>query len=279
MPSELVKRGVTLPQSVNFEHHPVLLSEAMKALNIKSGGTYVDGTFGRGGHSREILRRLGAKGRLIAIDKDPEAVEVATQIEAENFWIEHGSFRDLEAILKKLNIDCIDGVLLDLGVSSPQLQSAKRGFSFSVDGPLDMRMDPTSGLTALQWINTAPEDEITQVINNYGEERFASRIARAITNQRSDQEITTTFELKNLVSTAIPRKFHTGKEPATKTFQAIRIFLNKELDDLRYFCEHVVPLLANGARIAIISFHSLEDRIVRHALRDYQHPMFQSVCL
>ena len=157
-------------------------------------------------------------------------------------------------------------------MSSPQLQSAKRGFSFSVDGPLDMRMDPTSGLTALQWINTAPEDEITQVINNYGEERFASRIARAITNQRSDQEITTTFELKNLVSTAIPRKFHTGKEPATKTFQAIRIFLNKELDDLRYFCEHVVPLLANGARIAIISFHSLEDRIVKTCFKRLSTP-------
>ena len=244
-------------------HIPVLLDEAVDALNIKPDGIYVDGTFGRGGHAKEILSRLSDGGLLVAIDKDPQAVIEGRKLESDNFKIFHGTFGDVKNILSNIGISHVDGVLLDLGVSSPQLDSATRGFSFSLNGPLDMRMDNHSGSTAEVWLNSVPQSELSRVLKVYGEERFASRIAKAIVTARAVERISTTTQLSQLVEKAIPKKFHSTKNPATKTFQAIRIHLNRELESLESFLSQVASILLVCARLVIISFHSLEDRMVK----------------
>ncbi len=245
------------------EHFSVLLHEAVDALNVRSSGTYLDGTFGRGGHSKEILKKLGKGGRLIAVDKDADAVLSANSFPAENFHIVHGSFADITRILSGYQIAEIDGVLLDLGVSSPQLNDASRGFSFMSDGPLDMRMDVTQGMSAANWLNGATTDEITQVLKDFGEERFAKNIARKIVQERQTCELVSTRQLVDIVTDAIPKRYQVLKNPATRTFQAIRIFINRELEDLEQFLQDVILRLSVGGRIVVISFHSLEDRIVK----------------
>ncbi len=244
-------------------HFSVLLHEAVDALNVRSSGTYLDGTFGRGGHSKEILKKLGKGGRLIAVDKDADAVLSANSLPKENFHIVHGSFADITRILSGYQIAEIDGVLLDLGVSSPQLNDASRGFSFMSDGPLDMRMDVTQGMSAANWLNGASADEITQVLKNFGEERFAKNIARKIVKERQKCELVSTRQLVDIVTDAIPKRYQVLKNPATRTFQAIRIFINRELEDLEQFLQDVISRLSVGGRIVVISFHSLEDRIVK----------------
>ncbi len=244
-------------------HFSVLLHEAVDALNVRSSGTYLDGTFGRGGHSKEILKKLGKGGRLIAVDKDADAVLSANSLPAENFHIVHGSFADITRILSGYQIAEIDGVLLDLGVSSPQLNDASRGFSFMSDGPLDMRMDVTQGMSAANWLNGASTDEITQVLKDFGEERFAKNIARKIVKERQTCELVSTRQLVDIVTDAIPKRYQVLKNPATRTFQAIRIFINRELEDLEQFLQDVISRLSVGGRIVVISFHSLEDRIVK----------------
>lgn len=244
-------------------HFSVLLHEAVDALNVRSSGTYLDGTFGRGGHSKEILKKLGKGGRLIAVDKDADAVLSANSLPKENFQIVHGSFADITRILSGYQIAEIDGVLLDLGVSSPQLNDASRGFSFMSDGPLDMRMDVTQGMSAANWLNGASTDEITQVLKDFGEERFAKNIARKIVQERQTCELVSTRQLVDIVTDAIPKRYQVLKNPATRTFQAIRIFINRELEDLEQFLQDVISRLSVGGRIVVISFHSLEDRIVK----------------
>jgi len=244
-------------------HFSVLLHEAVDALNVRSSGTYLDGTFGRGGHSKEILKKLGKGGRLIAVDKDADAVLSANSLRKENFQIVHGSFADITRILSGYQIAEIDGVLLDLGVSSPQLNDASRGFSFMSDGPLDMRMDVTQGMSAANWLNGATADEITQVLKDFGEERFAKNIARKIVQERQTCELVSTRQLVDIVTDAIPKRYQVLKNPATRTFQAIRIFVNRELEDLEQFLQDVISRLSVGGRIVVISFHSLEDRIVK----------------
>ena len=244
-------------------HFSVLLHEAVDALNVRSSGTYLDGTFGRGGHSKEILKKLGKGGRLIAVDKDADAVLSANSLPKENFHIVHGSFADITRILSGYQIAEIDGVLLDLGVSSPQLNDASRGFSFMSDGPLDMRMDVTQGMSAANWLNGATTDEITQVLKDFGEERFAKNIARKIVQERQTCELVSTRQLVDIVTDAIPKRYQVLKNPATRTFQAIRIFINRELEDLEHFLQDVISRLSVGGRIVVISFHSLEDRIVK----------------
>ena len=244
-------------------HFSVLLHEAVDALNVRSSGTYLDGTFGRGGHSKEILKKLGKGGRLIAVDKDADAVLSANSVLEENFQIVHGSFADITRILSGYQIAEIDGVLLDLGVSSPQLNDASRGFSFMSDGPLDMRMDVTQGMSAANWLNGATADEITQVLKDFGEERFAKNIARKIVQERQTCELVSTRQLVDIVTDAIPKRYQVLKNPATRTFQAIRIFVNRELEDLEQFLQDVISRLSVGGRIVVISFHSLEDRIVK----------------
>ena len=244
-------------------HFSVLLHEAVDALNVRSSGTYLDGTFGRGGHSKEILKKLGKGGRLIAVDKDADAVLSANSLPSENFHIVHGSFADITRILSGYQLAEIDGVLLDLGVSSPQLNDASRGFSFMSDGPLDMRMDVTQGMSAANWLNGASTDEITQVLKDFGEERFAKNIARKIVKERQKCELVSTRQLVDIVTDAIPKRYQVLKNPATRTFQAIRIFVNRELEDLEQFLQDVISRLSVGGRIVVISFHSLEDRIVK----------------
>jgi 16S rRNA (cytosine1402-N4)-methyltransferase len=252
-------------------HAPVLLDAALEGLRVMAGGCYVDGTFGRGGHARAILARLGAAGRLYALDRDPEAVAFArAQLAAEpRLHLEHGSFADLGAFAARNGIaGRIDGLLLDLGVSSPQLDDPRRGFSFQADGPLDMRMDPGSGESAADWLARAPEREIATVLSDYGEERFAKRIARAIVQARTSVPLRTTAELAALVARASPAR-DPHKHPATRTFQAIRIFVNRELDALAQCLDQSLRVLAGGARLVVISFHSLEDRIVKRFMRDH----------
>ena len=244
-------------------HVPVLLLEAIESLNIKPEGIYVDGTFGRGGHAKEILKRLKGNGLLVAIDKDPQAIIEGERLESDHFKILQGTFADIKTILAKIGINQVDGILLDLGVSSPQLDTPHRGFSFALEGPLDMRMDTNSGMTAEEWVNTATESEIIRILRVYGEERFAPRIAKFIVAARAIEQVTTTRQLGRVVERAIPKKFQSSKNPATKTFQAIRIYLNQELEDLEVFLEQVPSLLLHGARVVIISFHSLEDRKVK----------------
>ncbi len=250
-------------------HKAVLLDEALAALSIQPAGIYIDGTFGRGGHSGAILQQLGPAGRLLAVDKDPDAILSAEQFSSdERFSIARGSFAMLSDMTTAAGIyGQVNGLLLDLGVSSPQLDDAERGFSFSQDGPLDMRMDPDSGQSAAAWLARAEVDDIAKVLKEYGEERFAKRIARAIVAAREEQAITTTARLADIVSKANPA-WERGKHPATRSFQAIRIFINRELDDLLSCLDRVLPMLAVGGRLVVISFHSLEDRIVKRFMRD-----------
>ena len=250
-------------------HQTVLLREAVEALVTDPGGFYVDGTFGRGGHSRYLLQQLNEHGGLLAVDKDPEAQAAAEKLaEGEpRFEFFHGSFARLPHQLRRMGIDAVDGILLDLGVSSPQLDDGSRGFSFSQDGPLDMRMDTSRGETAAQWLSHADVDEIAAVLKDYGEERFARRIARAIVEARSQQAITSTARLAKVVSEANPR-WEKHKHPATRSFQAIRIKVNRELDDLQDLLAVAIELLRVGGRLVVISFHSLEDRMVKRYMRD-----------
>ena len=251
-------------------HTPVLLNEALDGLSIKPNGVYIDATFGRGGHSTAILKRLGPNGRLIALDKDPVAVEVGEKgpIQADSrFAIEHASFAKTEGVIAKRGLlGQVDGILMDLGVSSPQLDVPERGFSFLRDGPLDMRMDTTQGMDAATWIHTASQSDIQQVIRHYGEERFARRIATAIVEQRAQAPITTTRALAQVVADAVPTR-ERFKHPATRTFQAIRIFINRELEELELALPQCVNVLAPGGRLCVISFHSLEDRIVKQFIK------------
>jgi 16S rRNA (cytosine1402-N4)-methyltransferase len=249
-------------------HIPVLATQAVEALAIRPEGVYVDGTFGRGGHSREILARLGARGRLIALDRDPDAEQAARAISDPRFSFFRMKFSGLAELLKGSRVD---GMLFDLGVSSPQLEEAARGFSFRTDGPLDMRMDPTAGVTAAQWLATADEQEIRRVIRDYGEERFAKQIAAAIVAARARQPIVRTRELADLVAKAV-RTREPGQDPATRTFQALRIHLNRELEEVSLMLPQATAHLAAGGRLAVISFHSLEDRIVKRFLQAAARP-------
>lgn len=247
-----------------------MLKETLDALNVVADGYYADGTFGRGGHSRAILARLGATGHLLVMDKDPEAIASAhAQFEQDaRVVVRHGSFRYLDRELSALGWQGkMDGILLDLGVSSPQLDDAQRGFSFREDGPLDMRMDSSSGRSAAEWLASADEQDIATVLKEYGEERYARRIARAIVQARSGAPINTTRQLAAIVAAANPG-WEPGKDPATRSFQAIRIFINGELDDLRACLPQMLDMLRPGGRLVVISFHSLEDRIVKRFIRD-----------
>jgi len=241
------------------------------ALQVKEDGVYVDCTFGRGGHSREILRRLGGAGRLLALDRDPTAVVAAQDITDMRFTALNASFGQLQQTLARLGIERADGVLMDLGVSSPQLEDAGRGFSFKLDGPLDMRMDTSRGITAAQWLATASENQIGEVIKTYGEERFARQIARAVVAARSRGALDTTRQLAQIVEDAV-RTREPGQHPATRTFQAVRIFINQELEELSLALAHSLELLREGGRLVAISFHSLEDRIVKRFMRDNAQP-------
>ncbi|MEL0578583.1 16S rRNA (cytosine(1402)-N(4))-methyltransferase RsmH [Pectobacterium punjabense] len=251
----------------NYKHTTVLLDEAVNGLNIRSGGTYIDGTFGRGGHSRLILSQLGPEGRLLAIDRDPQAIEAAKAINDPRFSIIHGPFSAMAEYVEELGLTGqIDGVLLDLGVSSPQLDDPERGFSFMRDGPLDMRMDPTRGLSAAEWLMKAEADDIVWVLKTFGEERFAKRIARAIVERNRTEPMTRTKELAELIAAASPvREKH--KHPATRSFQAIRIYINSELEEIERALEGALSVLAPQGRLSVISFHSLEDRIVKRFIR------------
>lgn len=251
---------------MNDLHRPVLLEEALAALNVRPDGTYVDATFGRGGHSRAILARLGPSGRLLALDRDPEAVRCGQRWQDQRFRIVHAAFSLLMQTAHAHGIFAVDGVLFDLGVSSPQLDTPERGFSFRHDAPLDMRMDPSCGPTAAEWLNSADEEEIARVVREYGEERFARSVARAIVAARAVSPITTTGELARICAQAV-RSREPGQHPATRTFQAIRIHLNRELEELAQALPQAVDLLRSGGRLAVISFHSLEDRLVKRFMR------------
>ncbi len=252
------------------EHLPVLLEESVKALAIKPDGIYLDGTFGRGGHSKAILQQLGPDGRLLAVDKDPEAIRTAQVQFGDDgrFEIVRGSFTMLEQEVKQRGwTGKVNGILLDLGVSSPQLDDADRGFSFRADGPLDMRMDPESGISAADWLAEASDSDIAVVLKEYGEERYAKRIARAIVESRvQDGPILTTGRLAKVVTDANPR-WEKNKDPATRSFQGIRIYINRELADLDDVLAQVLNILTPGGRLAVISFHSLEDRRVKQFMR------------
>ncbi|PKM38093.1 MAG: 16S rRNA (cytosine(1402)-N(4))-methyltransferase [Gammaproteobacteria bacterium HGW-Gammaproteobacteria-10] len=253
-----------------MEHLPVLFSEALQALAIKTDGIYIDCTFGRGGHSRGILDRLGPSGRLLALDRDVDAIqsEWAHEIASDKrFSLHHACFSSLQTIAEQENVQGrVDGLLMDLGVSSPQLDTPERGFSFLYDGPLDMRMDHCSGLSAAQWLTEVDERDLVQVLFEFGEERFARRIARAIVEQRQEQPLSTTRQLAELIVNSVPvREKH--KHPATRTFQAIRIAVNRELEELKSGLEQAVDVLKPGGRLVVISFHSLEDRIAKRFIR------------
>jgi 16S rRNA (cytosine1402-N4)-methyltransferase len=248
-------------------HVPVLAHEAVAALAIRPDGVYVDATFGRGGHARLILDRLGPAGRLIALDRDPDAVRAGADLADARLTLVRRTFSRLGEVLDEVSVARVDGILLDVGVSSPQLDDATRGFSFRFDAPLDMRMDPDSGMSAAEWLATAAEGEISEVIRTYGEERFAKSIARAIVAARQVEPIRTTARLAALIATAV-RKREPGQHPATRSFQAIRIYLNRELEELSAVLPQCVERLQPGGRLAVISFHSLEDRIVKRFMRD-----------
>ena len=251
-------------------HITVMLEEAVEGLAIKPAGVYVDGTFGRGGHSRKILEELGSEGRLIALDRDLTAVNSAASIQDARFQIVHRHFSALEEVLAELDISTVDGVLLDLGISSPQIDIGERGFSFRFDGPLDMRMDQSGGQTAAEFVAVATEQKLVEVIKAYGEERFAKQIARAIVAARAGGDaITTTKQLAKIVASAVP-KIEPGQDPATRTFQALRIFLNQELEELSLVLPQCLRMLAPQGRLSVISFHSLEDRIVKQFVKGEQ---------
>jgi len=251
------------------EHITVLLDEAVNGLALKEDGIYVDGTFGRGGHSRYILERLGENGRLIAIDRDPRAIAVGEALMKEDprFTIIHGPFSGLAEYVKDLDLNGkIDGVLLDLGVSSPQLDDAERGFSFMRDGPLDMRMDPTSGISAADWLAKADVEDISWVLKTFGEEKFAYRIARAIVADREETPFLRTLDLAQLIERLCPKR-EKKKHPATRSFQAIRIYVNSELEEIHKVLDGALDIIAIGGQLSVISFHSLEDRIVKRFIR------------
>lgn len=254
------------------QHTTVLLKEAVDALLVDPDGSYVDGTFGRGGHCSELLSRLSDKGSVIAIDKDPQAISAGLDRfqQEQRLSLVHGSFADLAEIVSHTGKQgSISGVLLDLGVSSPQLDQAQRGFSFLRDGPLDMRMDTSKGMSAAEWIASADEQEIAKVLKEYGEERFARRMARAVIRERALQPITRTVQLAQILAAAHPA-WERGKHPATKAFQAIRIFINRELADLDSLLMQIIDCLKVGGRLVVISFHSLEDRRVKRFIRDQE---------
>jgi len=247
-------------------HRAVLPSEVLDALALRADGIYVDGTFGRGGHSRAILERLGPAGRLIAIDRDPEAVTAARSIADHRLRVVHARISELAAVLDAEGVALVQGMLFDLGVSSPQLEDPARGFSFRADGPLDMRMDTSRGETAAQWLARATEREIREAIEDYGEERFAKQIAKAVVAAREREPIVGTKQLADIVGAAV-RTREPGQDPATRTFQAIRILVNRELQEVSLMLPQALARLAPGGRLAVISFHSLEDRIVKRFMR------------
>jgi len=246
-------------------HVPVLVEEAVDALNVREDETYVDGTFGRGGHSKAILARLGVRGRLFALDQDPAAIAHRT-LEDPRLELIHARFSTMHEALAARGVREVAGILLDLGVSSPQLDDPARGFSFAREGPLDMRMDTTRGETAAQYLARADRSELAQVIRTYGEERFAQAVAAAIVAARGREPLRTTRQLAEVVARAV-RTREPGQHPATRTFQALRIFLNRELEELEVTLPQSVELLARGGRLAVVSFHSLEDRIVKNFIR------------
>ena len=252
-------------------HVTVLLEEAVDSLGVKPSGVYIDGTFGFGGHSRLILEKLDENGRLIAFDKDMSAVTTGQTIKNKNFHITHSRFSRIKQELEKLGVSQADGILLDLGVSSLQLEDTSRGFSFRLDGPLDMRMDTSQGQTATEWIASVSEKHLGEVIKDYGEERFAKQIAREVVAARSKQPITTTLQLAEIVAKVVhPNK--KNHNPATRTFQAIRIYLNQELEELSLTLPECMGLLKEGGRLVVISFHSLEDRVVKRFIREAACP-------
>ena len=285
--------------SNQFKHETVLLNEAVAALAIKNNGVYIDATFGRGGHSAEILKQLGPEGRLLLIDKDPLAIAFAKESfkDDRRIFVWQGSFKDFPDALQEAGIEKADGLLLDLGVSSPQLDDASRGFSFMRDGELDMRMNPDEGLSAAEWLSKAPEEEIANIIYQYGDERFSRRIARTVVEKRAETPIGTTLQLAEIIASCIPMKIQRkepGKHPATRSFQAIRIFINRELEDLIDCLDNSKEFLATKGRIVVISFHSLEDRIVKRFIKaqssapqmprglpimesEFDKPMFKSI--
>jgi 16S rRNA (cytosine1402-N4)-methyltransferase len=249
------------------QHTPVLLEEVIAALAVQPNGTYVDCTFGGGGHSRALLARLGARGRLIALDRDVTAVGTGREIVDERFQLVHACFSGLREVLASLGAPRVDGIMLDLGMSSTQLDDPQRGFSFRTHGPLDMRMDTSQGQTAAEWIAVADEREIGEVISRYGEERFAKQIAAAIVAARARRAITSTQQLATIVAASV-RTREAGQDPATRTFQALRIYLNRELEELSLILPQALASLTVGGRLAVISFHSLEDRIVKQFMRE-----------
>ena len=256
-------------------HQPVLAVAAVAALAIRDDGYYLDATYGRGGHSELVLQKLGPTGRLLAIDKDPAAVAAGQQRYAgdDRFSIWHGSFAEMAAAMAELGVSTqLDGILMDLGVSSPQLDDAARGFSFRLDGPLDMRMNPQFGESAARWLNHVAQEELARVLFEYGEERQSRRIARAIVARRKSKPLNTTAELAGLIESTIGRRPGAKLHPATRSFQGIRIWINKELDDLELGLKAALGQLAGGGRLVVISFHSLEDRRVKHFIRQQSQP-------
>lgn len=254
-----------------FTHVTVLLREAVEALAIKPDGVYVDATFGRGGHSRRILAELGSEGRLIAFDRDPRAIEVGRALNDSRLTLVHEPFSEFAAVLDRLGVRAVDGVLMDLGVSSPQLDDPSRGMSFRFDAPLDMRMDTTRGESAAEWLARASVAEMSNVLRDYGDERFAYAIAKAIDAARQGGDVTTTGQLAEIVAATV-RTREPGQHPATRTFQAIRICVNRELEELSLILPQAVARLRSGGRLAVIAFHSLEDRIVKRFMRDCAKP-------
>jgi 16S rRNA (cytosine1402-N4)-methyltransferase len=253
-----------------WQHTTVLLSEAVDALDIQPDGTYVDATFGRGGHTRLVLSKLSSHGRLIAFDKDPEAIQAAQQINDPRFSIRHQGFADLG----ELPAASVDGVLMDLGVSSPQIDNPARGFSFRFEGPLDMRMDTTRGQSVAEWLAEAELQQIAEVIRDYGEERFAVQIAKAIVARRQERgSLASTSELAQLVADTVKTR-EPGQNPATRTFQAFRIFINAELEELQQALSASLQILRPGGRLAVISFHSLEDRIVKQFITQHAREVY-----
>ena len=254
-----------------FLHVSVLLNESIDGLAIKPDGIYMDGTFGRGGHSRTILSKLGENGRLYSIDRDPQAIAEAQKIDDPRFTIIHGPFSNIAQYAQEYDlVGKVDGVLFDLGVSSPQLDDAERGFSFMKDGPLDMRMDPTSGMPVSEWLAQAELDDITWVIREFGEDKHARRIAKAIVAFREDDQqepLTRTTQLAKLISDAAPKSFKEKKHPATRTFQALRIYINSELEEIDTALKGAAEILSAEGRLSVISFHSLEDRMVKRFIR------------
>jgi 16S rRNA (cytosine1402-N4)-methyltransferase len=248
-------------------HVTVLLEEAVGALAIKADGTYVDATFGRGGHSRRILSELNERGRLVAVDRDPQAIAAGAAIDDSRFLLVHRAFGELAEAAQEAGVSGVDGVLFDVGVSSPQIDDGERGFSFRYDAPLDMRMDTTQGETAAEWLARAEIRDITEVIRNYGEERFAFQIAKKVVAARLEQPIVTTGQFAALVREAV-RTREPGQDPATRSFQALRIHINQELRQLEVALPQALGLLKPGGRLVVISFHSLEDRIVKNFMRN-----------